>query len=185
MTKTALICGSIAFDKIMQYQGRFGETLLADQLHRVNVSFLVPTLRTEFGGCSVNIAYNLQMLGGDPLIMGTIGQDGGDYLERNLECLKLNGRLVQIGLIGGSRASLSLTAVLQRRLTITGSTLRVRTPAEKGAIAAALLSEVWPRIEAGEVRPVVYRTFPLARAADAHRMLESGEVIGKVVLTVQ
>jgi adenosine kinase len=82
MTKTALICGSIAFDKIMQYQGRFGETLLADQLHRVNVSFLVPTLRTEFGGCAVNIAYNLQMLGGEPLIMGAIGQDGGDYLER-------------------------------------------------------------------------------------------------------
>jgi adenosine kinase len=82
MTKTALICGSIAFDKIMQYHGRFGDTLLADQLHRVNVSFLVPTLRTEFGGCAVNIAYNLQMLGGDPLIMGTIGQDGGDYLER-------------------------------------------------------------------------------------------------------
>jgi adenosine kinase len=82
MTKTSLICGSIAFDKIMQYHGRFGETLLADQLHRVNVSFLVPTLRTEYGGCAVNIAYNLQMLGGEALIMGTIGQDGGDYLER-------------------------------------------------------------------------------------------------------
>ncbi len=82
MTKTTLICGSLAFDKIMQYNGRFGETLLADQLHKVNVSFLVPTLRTEFGGCSANIAYNLNMLGGDPLIMGTIGQDGGEYLER-------------------------------------------------------------------------------------------------------
>ncbi len=82
MTKTALICGSLAFDKIMQYQGRFAETLLADQLHRVNVSFLVPTLRTEYGGCSANIAYNLAMLGGDPLIMATIGQDGGEYLER-------------------------------------------------------------------------------------------------------
>ena len=82
MTKTSLICGSIAFDKIMQYHGRFGDTLLADQLHRVNVSFLVPTLRTEFGGCAVNIAYNLKLLGGEPLIMGTIGQDGGDYLER-------------------------------------------------------------------------------------------------------
>lgn len=82
MTKTALICGSLAFDKIMQYHGRFGETLLADQLHRVNVSFLVPTLRTEYGGCSANIAYNLKLLGGDPLIMATIGQDGGDYLQR-------------------------------------------------------------------------------------------------------
>jgi adenosine kinase len=82
MTKTTLICGSLAFDKIMQYHGRFGETLLADQLHRVNVSFLVPTLRTEYGGCAANIAYNLNMLGGDPLIMATIGQDGGEYLDR-------------------------------------------------------------------------------------------------------
>jgi adenosine kinase len=82
MTKTTLICGSLAFDKIMQYHGRFAETLLADQLHRVNVSFLVPTLRTEYGGCSANIAYNLKMLGGEPLIMATIGQDGGAYLDR-------------------------------------------------------------------------------------------------------
>ena len=82
MTKTALICGSLAFDKIMQYHGRFGDTLLADQLHRVNVSFLVPTLRTEYGGCSANIAYNLKLLGGEPLIMGTMGMDGGDYLKR-------------------------------------------------------------------------------------------------------
>jgi adenosine kinase len=82
MNKTTLICGSLAFDKIMQYHGRFAETLLADQLHKVNVSFLVPTLRTEYGGCAANIAYNLKMLGGDPLIMATIGQDGGDYLAR-------------------------------------------------------------------------------------------------------
>ena len=82
MTKTSLICGSLAFDKIMQYEGRFGQTLLADQLHKINVSFLVPTLRTEYGGCSANVAYNLNMLGGDPLIMATIGQDGGDYLAR-------------------------------------------------------------------------------------------------------
>jgi len=82
MTHPTLICGSLAFDKIMQYHGRFADTLLADQLHRVNVSFLVPTLRTEYGGCSANIAYNLNLLGGDPLIMATIGQDGADYLER-------------------------------------------------------------------------------------------------------
>lgn len=82
MTKTTLICGSLAFDKIMQYHGRFADTLMADQLHRVNVSFLVPTLRTEYGGCAANIAYNLNMLGGDPLIMAALGQDGGEYLER-------------------------------------------------------------------------------------------------------
>ena len=94
MTKTSLICGSLAFDKIMQYNGRFGETLLADQLHKVNVSFLVPTLRTEFGGCSANIAYNLNMLGGDPLIMATIGQDGGEYLER-FEKLGISTRAIR------------------------------------------------------------------------------------------
>jgi adenosine kinase len=94
MTKTALICGSLAFDKIMQYHGRFAETLLADQLHRVNVSFLVPTLRTEYGGCSANIAYNLKLLGGDPLIMATIGQDGGEYLER-FETLGISTRAIR------------------------------------------------------------------------------------------
>ncbi|HEY0061741.1 MAG TPA: carbohydrate kinase family protein [Telluria sp.] len=94
MTKTTLICGSLAFDKIMQYHGRFGETLLADQLHKVNVSFLVPTLRTEYGGCAANIAYNLKMLGGDPLIMATIGQDGGEYLER-FETLGISTRAIR------------------------------------------------------------------------------------------
>ena len=82
MTKTSLICGSLAIDTIMQFSGRFGESLLADQLHKVNVSFLVPTLRAEFGGCSGNIAYNLKMLGGEPRIVGVMGQDCGPYLER-------------------------------------------------------------------------------------------------------
>src|SRR3954470_6145954 len=79
---TALICGSLAFDTIMSFGGRFSEALLADQLHKINVAFLVPSMRREFGGCAGNIAYNLKMLGGDPLIMATIGQDGGEYLQR-------------------------------------------------------------------------------------------------------
>jgi putative PIG3 family NAD(P)H quinone oxidoreductase len=107
---------------------------------------------------------------------------GGDYLPRNLECLRIDGRLVQIGLIGGSRASLDLRAVLQKRLTVTGSTLRPRSPAEKGAIAHALEREVWPLLARGEVRPIVHGEYPLDRAADAHRELESGRVIGKLVL---
>jgi adenosine kinase len=82
MNKTSLICGSLAIDIIMQYEGRFGDTLLADQLHKVNVSFLVPTMRTEFGGCSGNIAYTLKLLGGDPRIVGVMGQDCAAYLER-------------------------------------------------------------------------------------------------------
>ena len=109
---------------------------------------------------------------------------GGDYLPRNLECLRLNGRLVQIGLIGGSRASIDLRAILQKRLTLTGSTLRARTPAEKGAIARDLEREVWPLLDRGDVRPIVHAEFPLERAADAHRELESGNVIGKIVLVL-
>jgi NADPH2:quinone reductase len=107
---------------------------------------------------------------------------GGDYLPRNLECLRLNGRLVQIGLIGGSRTSLDLRIILQKRLTVTGSTLRARTAEEKGAIARALESAVWPLLDRGDVRPIVHARFPLARAADAHRELESGRVIGKLIL---
>jgi NADPH:quinone reductase-like Zn-dependent oxidoreductase len=94
----------------------------------------------------------------------------------------MNGRLIQIGLIGGSKAAFDLRPVLQRRLTITGSTLRPRSVAEKGAIARALEREVWPLLDRGEVRPVVDAEFPLANAADAHRALEAGRVIGKLVL---
>jgi adenosine kinase len=79
---TSLICGSLAFDNIMSFHGRFSEALLADQLHKINVAFLVPALRREYGGCAGNIAYNLKLLGGEPLIMATLGKDGDDYLER-------------------------------------------------------------------------------------------------------
>jgi NADPH2:quinone reductase len=107
---------------------------------------------------------------------------GGDYLPRNLECLRRDGRLVQIGLIAAAKSTLDLRPVLQRRLTITGSTLRPRSVAEKGAIARALEREVWPLLDRGEVKPIVHAEFPLERAADAHRALEAGHVIGKLIL---
>jgi NADPH2:quinone reductase len=107
---------------------------------------------------------------------------GADYLPRNLDCLRLNGRLVQIGLIAGSKAGFDFRPILQRRLTITGSTLRPRTVAEKGAIAQALEREVWPLLESGAAKPIVHAEYPLERAADAHRELEAGRVIGKLVL---
>lgn len=78
----ALICGSLAFDTITTFPGRFADQILPDQVHILNVSFLVPTLRREFGGCAGNIAYNLQLLGGEPVILGALGVDGGDYLAR-------------------------------------------------------------------------------------------------------
>ena len=78
----AVICGSLAFDTIMTFEGRFSEQLLPDQLHILNVSFLVPALRRDFGGCAGNIAYSLKLLGGRPLPMATLGNDGVDYIER-------------------------------------------------------------------------------------------------------
>jgi putative PIG3 family NAD(P)H quinone oxidoreductase len=109
---------------------------------------------------------------------------GGDYVARNLDLLAMDGRLVQIALIGGAKAQINMAGVLQRRLTLTGSTLRARSIAEKATIADALHARVWPLLESRAVAPVVYRTFPLRDAAEAHRVMESGAHIGKLVLTV-
>jgi NADPH2:quinone reductase len=108
----------------------------------------------------------------------------GDYAPRNIELLAVEGRLVQIALQRGSRVELDLRLVLQRRLTLTGSTLRPRTVEEKGAIARSVEMDVWPLIEAGRIRPVIHATVPLAEAALAHHVLETGAHIGKVVLVV-
>ena len=109
---------------------------------------------------------------------------GGSYVNRNLAALAIDGRLIEIGFMEGeSAATIDLRRILGRRLTITGSALRPRTVAEKGAIAESLRREVWPLLERGVVAPVVYRTFPLAEAARAHRLMESSEHVGKIVLT--
>jgi putative PIG3 family NAD(P)H quinone oxidoreductase len=107
---------------------------------------------------------------------------GGEYVARNLAALAVEGRLVQIGLMGGEAAPIDFRRILGQRLTITGSTLRPRSVAEKGAIADALRQEVWPLLEQGRVKPIIYRTFPLKEAAAAHRLMESSEHIGKIVL---
>jgi NADPH2:quinone reductase len=108
----------------------------------------------------------------------------GEYINRNLNCLADDGRAVIIALLGGSKATINADQILRRRLTVTGSTLRPRPVAFKGAIAQALRRHVWPLLEAKMIRPVVHATFPLARACDAHAMMEAGEQIGKIVLTV-
>lgn len=108
---------------------------------------------------------------------------GGDYVAKNLEALSIEGRLVQIAFLKSSKVELDLMQVMRRRLTITGSTLRPRSPAEKGAIARQLADKVWPLIEQGVVRPIIHATFPLEQAADAHRMMEESQHVGKIVLT--
>lgn len=109
---------------------------------------------------------------------------GGDYVPRNIECLAVEGRHVSIAFLQGPKVSLNLQPVMVKRLTLTGSTLRPRTVAQKGAIADALRAKVWPLIEAGRVRPRIHATFPLAEAAAAHALMESSAHIGKIVLTV-
>lgn len=108
---------------------------------------------------------------------------GGSYINRNLKLLAMEGRLVQIAFLEGGKAEIDLGHVMMRRQTVTGSTLRPRSVAEKGAIAASLREKVWPLLDAGKVAPVIYKTFPLAEAADAHRLMESSRHIGKIVLT--
>lgn len=119
--------------------------------------------------------------GGVDVVLDMIG---GDYVARNMEILATDGRLVQIGVQGGATARVDLVRLLRRRLTLTGSTLRARSVAEKGAIARAVQAHAWPLLESGAVKPIVYRTFPLRAAAEAHRLMESSEHIGKIVLTV-
>jgi putative PIG3 family NAD(P)H quinone oxidoreductase len=109
---------------------------------------------------------------------------GGEYFARNLSVLATDGRLVEIATQHGAKAEINIVTIMQRRLTVTGSTLRPRSVAEKGAIAAALRQHVWPLLESGRVAPVVHATFPLADAAAAHRVMESGAHVGKLVLVV-
>jgi NADPH:quinone reductase len=109
---------------------------------------------------------------------------GAEYFARNIAVLAPDGRLVEIATQRGATAEVNLQTIMQRRLTITGSTLRVRPVADKGAIAASLRLHVWPMLESGAVRPLVYATFPLRDAASAHRLMESGAHIGKIVLIV-
>lgn len=108
----------------------------------------------------------------------------GSYVNRNINCLADDGRTVIIALLGGVKAELDFSQILRRRLTVTGSTLRPRPVSFKGAIARSLKERVWPLFEAGKIKPIVHATFPLERACDAHAMMDAGEQIGKIVLTV-
>jgi NADPH2:quinone reductase len=108
----------------------------------------------------------------------------GSYVARELQCLADDGRMVMIATLGGSKGEIDMSQVMRRRLTITGSTLRPRPVAFKAAIADKLKTQIWPLIEAGKIKPVIFRSFPLADASQAHVLMESGEHIGKIVLEV-
>jgi NADPH2:quinone reductase len=108
----------------------------------------------------------------------------GDYVPREINCLADDGRIVIIALLGGAKGTVDLGQVLRRRLTITGSTLRPRPVAFKAAIAQNLLGKVWPLLEAGKIKPVIFKTFPLADASQAHALMESSTHVGKIMLVI-
>jgi len=109
---------------------------------------------------------------------------GGDYVPKELKILADDGRLVFIAFLRGHKTELDINEVMRRRLTLSGSTLRPRPVEFKGDIARSLREKIWPLIDAGKIKPVIYRTFPLTQAAEAHRLMESSQHIGKIVLTV-
>lgn len=109
---------------------------------------------------------------------------GGDYVPREIDCLADDGRLVLIALLGGAKANVNLGQILLRRLTLTGSTLRPRPVEFKAAIAAQLRARIWPLLESGKIKPVIYRTFPLEQAAQAHALMETSTHVGKIMLAL-
>ncbi|MEC4591165.1 MULTISPECIES: NAD(P)H-quinone oxidoreductase [Nitrospirillum] len=109
---------------------------------------------------------------------------GGDYVPRNIDALADQGRHVTIAFLRGAKVTLNMAPVMTKRLILTGSTLRPRSAEEKAAIAASLAEKVWPLLARGEVRPVIFKTFPLEEAAAAHALMESSGHVGKIVLTV-
>jgi putative PIG3 family NAD(P)H quinone oxidoreductase len=115
-------------------------------------------------------------------VQAVLDMVGGDYVPRNLACLADDGRHVSIGVQRGGKAEVSVWDVMRRRLTLTGSTLRPRSVAFKSMVADEIARHVWPFVESGQLKPVIDSVFPLAQAADAHRRMDSGAHVGKIVL---
>jgi NADPH:quinone reductase len=108
----------------------------------------------------------------------------GKYVERGIEACAIEGRIICISFLGGIKSEINISKLMMKRVTLTGSTLRSRTVTQKGVIAAAVHKNLWPLLRAGRCRPVIHATFPLAEASEAHRLMESSNHIGKIVLTV-
>jgi putative PIG3 family NAD(P)H quinone oxidoreductase len=115
----------------------------------------------------------------------TLDMVAGDYIQKNIAIAKPDGRIVCIATQKSTKAEINIGLLMRGRLTLTGSTLRPRPVTEKGEIAMAMRKHVWPLIEAGKVKPIIHATFPFARAAEAHRMMEASTHIGKIVLTAE
>ncbi|CAA7617326.1 NADPH:quinone reductase and related Zn-dependent oxidoreductase [Candidatus Terasakiella magnetica] len=141
----------------------------ADRAIDYTAEDFVEVIKAETGGKGVDVILDMV---------------GGDYLARNIKCLAADGRMVSIAFLRGSSTELNLMPVMLKRLTLTGSTLRPQSNDAKARMAQGLAATVWPLLSAGRIGPVIHATFPLAEAAEAHRLMESNAHIGKIVLTV-
>ena len=144
------------------------EALGADRAINYKTEDFVAVLKEVTGGRGVDVILDMV---------------AGDYTPRELKALADDGRLVLIAFLGGAKSQVNMAEVMQRRLIITGSTLRPRSVAFKAAIAAQLRDKVWPLLDAGRIKPVIHATFPMAEAAAAHTLMESSAHVGKIVLT--
>ncbi len=142
----------------------------ADKAFNYKTQDWVAEVRAATGGKGVNVILDMV---------------GGDYVPRELKCLAEEGRLVFIAFLRGPKTELDIAQVMAKRISITGSTLRPRSTEFKGTLASNLREKIWPLIEGGRIKPQVYKTFRLAEAAEAHRLMESSQHIGKIVLTVE
>ncbi len=134
---------------------------------------------------SQDFVQEVQRITGGAGVQAVLDMVAGDYVPRNLACLAEDGRHVTIAVQGGVKAEVNMAALMVRRLTMTGSTLRPRSVAFKSLVADELERTVWPHVEAGHLKPVMDMTFPLERAAAAHARMEAGDHVGKIVLTVE
>ena len=172
-TTTIQLCSALGFD-VLTTAGTEEKCQICEELGaKKSINY-----RTEEFSTSVKSITNQK---GVDVILDMVA---GDYLQRNLECLADDGRLVIIAFLGGVKATINMTDILRRRLTVTGSTLRPRSEEFKQKIAVNLLKYVWPLIENKQIKPLIYRSFALEDAAQAHRLMESSVHIGKIVLEV-
>lgn len=146
------------------------ETLGASMGINYRTADFVEVIKEETGGKGVDVILDMV---------------GGSYIEREINCLADDGRIAIIALLGGAKATIDLGQVLRRRLTISGSTLRPRSIDFKAAIAANLRSRIWPLLEAGKIKPVIYKVFSLDEAAQAHALMEASTHVGKIMLAVR
>ncbi|MET1054179.1 MAG: NAD(P)H-quinone oxidoreductase [Pedobacter sp.] len=182
----------VAGETLLIHGGNSGIGITAIQLGKLfNTKVLVTVGSEEKGRLCVNLGADgyvnyktsdfeqLLKKEGVDVILDMIG---GDYFEKNISILRPDGRLVYINSVAGNKVPLDISKLMLKRLTVTGSTLRSRDYAFKKNLTAAIREKVWPLMEAGKFKPVIYKTFPLDQAADAHRSLEEGSHTGKIVL---